>query len=381
MRKSLLVMFLLSARFISAQGNLVPNGGFEINAGCPSASSQIYLATGWSSPSGATPDYYHSCATVAAYSVPNNWEGEQTPHDGSAYSGLIDFTWQGREYIQIQLTDTLSAGQSYCVGFFVSLAGRSDYATMGPQMYISDSAIATTGLQAMTVSPQILNTTLIYDTVSWIQIFGEYIAQGGERYITIGRFFDNNNTQIDTIGNHNNYVAYFYIDDVYVIQKVNSEAGLDKILCQGDSIMIGTASLFDSLIYYWQPTTGLSDSVIKNPSAKPDSTTTYYLAISDPNGLYCLGSVIDSVTITVNDCTPPPEFFIQTIYRGDELFYVSALEENTRLEMYDVRGRRILLIENYRNDFSVANLAPGVYICVLSLPDETTYREKILVVK
>ncbi|MBW8049395.1 MAG: PKD domain-containing protein [Cytophagales bacterium] len=86
-------------------------------------------------------------------------------------------------------------------------------------------------------------------------------------------------------------------DTAFVTVSVNSlpivNAGTDMKICLGDSIQLsGSGGIF----YYWNPTTGLSDSIIANPYAKPADTITYVLAVTDNNG--CINT--DSVTITVN---------------------------------------------------------------------------------
>jgi hypothetical protein len=53
-----------------------------------------------------------------------------------------------------------------------------------------------------------------------VQISGTYIANGGEKYFTIGNFKDDANTLIDSINNNvpqSRYVSYLFIDDVSVI--------------------------------------------------------------------------------------------------------------------------------------------------------------------
>ena len=49
-----------------------------------------------------------------------------------------------------------------------------------------------------------------------MQISGTYIANGGEKYLTIGNFKDDANTMIDSASSTANS-AYYFIDDVSVI--------------------------------------------------------------------------------------------------------------------------------------------------------------------
>ena len=53
--------------------NLIPNGSFEINNGCPAQVGEVDKADGWVN-WGVTPDYFHACANTItpAYGTPTN---------------------------------------------------------------------------------------------------------------------------------------------------------------------------------------------------------------------------------------------------------------------------------------------------------------------
>ncbi len=82
-----------------------------------------------------------------------------------------------------------------------------------------------------------------------------------------------------------------------------ADAGFDQTLCPGESIQIGTAPQ-DGLTYYWEPSTGLNNNTISNPTANPSETTTYTLHVGGCGGR---GSE-DEVTVYVSegDITFPP---------------------------------------------------------------------------
>jgi hypothetical protein len=362
-----------------AQGNLVPNPSFEIKSGCPNTSNQVYLATGWINPTGGSPDYFDTCGSIM-FNVPDNYVGSQNAHSGSAYPGLaVNLGWY-REYIQALLDYSMTDGQTYCVSFYVSAAGHCDFLSIAPQLYISDSAIGHSSATYLPYSPQVLIQGIVYDTTNWILISGEYVAHGGEHFVTIGNFFDEPNTPYDSIGNTPNPSAYFYIDDVSIYQKITADAGNDQTICLGDSIQIGPPPL-NGVTYRWNTSAGLSDSTAAQPFAKPRQTTTYYLSIADTGNLYCAGTLTDSVTITVNDCTPPPVYNVPTVLLRDELFVISALPAHTVLELYDGNGRKVLNDGDYQNNFSAVHLAAGIYFYRLYFTDGTSQRGEICVVK
>ncbi len=69
-------------------------------------------------------------------------------------------------------------------------------------------------------------------------------------------------------------------------------AGLDAIICEGNSIILNAST---AKTYSWSPIAGLSNNAIRNPIANPNITTNYILTVTDSNG--CAGT--DTVNITV----------------------------------------------------------------------------------
>ncbi|MBL7883637.1 MAG: T9SS type A sorting domain-containing protein, partial [Bacteroidia bacterium] len=205
--------------------NLVPNGNFETYSTCPTAPSQINLAIPWYDPTGATSDYFNACATVPSFvSVPNGTLGFwQYARSGNAYSGFFAMQNDGsnyREYIQTQFIDSLSLGHCYSVTFYVNLSNLLKKGCNNIGAYISNNPITTSPPNILSYTPQILlaGNPPIIDTVNWIKISGIYNAQGGERFITIGNFQDDSNTDIQLVDSASAYdVAFYYIDDVSVI--------------------------------------------------------------------------------------------------------------------------------------------------------------------
>ncbi len=131
MKRLVYICSLIFSLSMGAQ-NLVPNYSFENFSACPTQISQIWLAYFWAEPNQGSPDYFNPCATPPDASVPNNLFGSQNARTGNSYAGFWSFGGtQGsnvREYIQVQLTDSLIAGKEYCISFYVSRAGQTQYA-------------------------------------------------------------------------------------------------------------------------------------------------------------------------------------------------------------------------------------------------------------
>jgi len=232
MIKQMLKILILSICFyIKANAqNLVPNYSFEDTLGCPTGGGQINLASPWNSPTLGTPDYFNSCASITtACSVPLNAWGYQFARTGNAYAEIMVYAsgFSNREYIQVQLTDTLIQNKLYCVEFYVSNSGISSYSSHTPiaiteiGMLFSNNQIAiSNNWLPLPYTPQIVSQSGVFltDTVNWMKISGVYTALGGERYIAIGNFKNDLGTDTITVANPGFIpLGYYYIDDVSVM--------------------------------------------------------------------------------------------------------------------------------------------------------------------
>jgi hypothetical protein len=239
---SILVLLPL---LVQGQQNLVPNGNFEQYNYCPDDAGQWYSTVHWSNANGSSPDYYHSCApplvfppdTFPHVGIPINIFGCQTPYSGDAYMGLYAMQLpdvNGREYLQVELSDSLIYSIRYIVSFHTSLAEGSRYALSTLGAHLSKEPLISSSFSVFDVEPQILNNPLypIMDTIEWTLITDTFLSRfGGERYLTIGNFHID--AQSDTLFfNSNpplgNRIAYYYIDDVSVVAIDSIPSGVNE---------------------------------------------------------------------------------------------------------------------------------------------------------
>lgn len=235
LKKLLTILLLLTYGICSGQ-NLVPNPSFEIFSACPTSPSLIVNSTPWYSPTTGTTDYYNSCATASSVSgVPINYTGFQYARTGVAYAGILAYYFippsytPRREYLQVELSDTLVANKNYNIEFYVNLYTYYNMVLPVPNkvavtemgMYLSSNAVSLSDAQNLPYAPQIFSSVGVHltDTLNWMQVSGNYVAIGGEKYITIGNF--KNDTLTDTLVVENStspyYLSYYYVDDVSVI--------------------------------------------------------------------------------------------------------------------------------------------------------------------
>jgi hypothetical protein len=242
-----IVILIILPLFTKGQNNLVPNPSFEDTTQCPTNPAQLYVCVDWINPTACSPDYYHSCnppyfsppnTYFPNVGVPENGVGFQPAHTGDAYAALFAFSLAEpdhnlREYIQIELTDTLTQGTKYIVGFYASLADKFWYSVNTLGAYLSVDSISRTDMLRFEVIPQILNdsTNPLTSKDEWMLVTDTFVsATGGERFITIGNFNDDaeSDTMLLTTGIENYYHAYYFIDDVSVIA-IDSPVGLNEI--------------------------------------------------------------------------------------------------------------------------------------------------------
>lgn len=216
------------------QYNLVKNYSFEINDSCPSLSTytdgSISYCHDWFQPNLAinSSDYFNSCVTDTEFlGAPYNYYGFQQGRTGNAYGGIYLGSLSaggdvGREYLEGELNDSLTGGKKYLVKFYVSLPNKVRIPCDAMALYLSNSPLLYTDslMHRIPVTPQVSNPTnnILTDTTSWMEISDTIIANGGEKYLTIGNFVPD--SQIHSVTY--NYptpqlMSYYFIDDVYVI--------------------------------------------------------------------------------------------------------------------------------------------------------------------
>ena len=150
--------------------------------------------------------------------------GFQVPHTGNALigSGLYSEYVPNsiRETFGQQLSDTLEAGHKYCVSFYISLAEVSNFAIDRIGVLFTSYQIDGNDVFSFSLNPQVQNIpgNIITDTINWVLISGDFIAQGNELFISFGNFYDDQNTQKMQLafGDTTFKNSYYYFDDISV---------------------------------------------------------------------------------------------------------------------------------------------------------------------
>lgn len=75
-----------------------------------------------------------------------------------------------------------------------------------------------------------------------------------------------------------------------------ADAGVDVAICLGDAVQVTTQNVDPNASYTWSPASTVSNSNIANPMLQPQTTTTYTLTVTTPQGC----SDTDDIIVTVN---------------------------------------------------------------------------------
>ncbi len=251
--KAYIIVTLFSISSFCYGQNLVPNGDFEIVTSCILSFGDIDHAVDWTSPSGGSPDYFNSCSNNSNLVVPSNYWGIQLANSGNAYAGMLLYQEsipENREYISVQLSDTLEADSSYRFKMYVNRCDKSQYSTDDIQIYLSDTTLA--GQIGYNVIPkpfQLSYTGPIFDSLSWSLFEGTYTANGTEAYITIGNFKNDSLTNIVSVNNGPQSNAFVYVDNISLNKISSTFSSLTVTSCETYTIPSGNETHSISGVY------------------------------------------------------------------------------------------------------------------------------------
>lgn len=228
----------LTTQAQSPEDNLIYNPDFESYQDCPRRIDALGILTivdAWFQATSGSADYFNTCG-MKECGIPNNKLGIQEPHSGNGYCGIYCSKTEYREYLQTQLKQPLKAGEKYRLTFHVSLSEYSSgaIATIGgvfskhrlfdtvrsvlmlkKERKISKKITQTTSTY---YTPQVVNNydNVLMNTKGWDTISNEFIAEGGEEYLTIGNFFPASHSNIVELDSLTELLpgAYYYLDDV-----------------------------------------------------------------------------------------------------------------------------------------------------------------------
>lgn len=224
---TIIPMSLFSFGTFAQSENLIQNGSFESLNGKARKLGSIEVATGWVSPTGVRADLFTPVAKVEDINTPENIYGVEEPKDGQNYAGIVAYSYNDkmpRTYLMTKLDAPMKKGMTYCVTFNVALAELSKYAVSEIGANVSKKPFGTDEKSSIIDKTHIMHPRqkVFNGMYGWDLICGSYVAEGGEKYITIGNFTNNKDIEptkskkpADIRGTQI-IAAYYFVDDVSV---------------------------------------------------------------------------------------------------------------------------------------------------------------------
>ncbi|HLF65418.1 MAG TPA: hypothetical protein VI603_16755, partial [Saprospiraceae bacterium] len=332
--------------------NLVPNPSFEEYTECPFGINQgePLQCIPWVKGNGGTTDYLNVCNSPLNAGVPTNYWGYQWPVSGDAYVGLKSRDLDDdREYALAPLNAPLLADSTYLVTFYISTAEEYCYIkTIGALFTIDPPDYEPCNEEDcgfLDYSPQIeVNGEFLDDYENWVRISRCFVAEGGERYITIGNFRNNEETVYDpdcALGGDYIYFAYYYLDSMSVIKLQSSfdQFILDEAMaCGSYEIDPGPAEN-----YLWSDGT-------TNPTLTVTESGTYYITLSNE----CAFSY-GEIDVTIIPDAPPVALPNDTLLCSGESLEISLDPDAGIYEWND---------QSSNSDYTITE--EGMYIVTLT---------------
>lgn len=346
---------LLLTSYASQGQNMIDNASFEDMLACPggtfsgipSYSQGPLFLTNWYAPNVGTSDYYNACSNDPLFQVPDNLFGHQAPRTGSGYVGVI-LSEIGNEYVESELNTPMISGHRYFTSYWTACADMTMAAADQFGAYFSNNVIdlpSNTLLSQYT--PQIVSPEGIpfVDTINWGKVSGTFVANGGEKWITIGVFSEWDSLTIAPFVEDGGFgfgQLYYYLDDVCVLDMDGAPGDVathTATLCPEPVIKLDGRSEMEN--YIWN-----------------DGSTAATKEINQP-GVYWVKSVqlstcsITVDTFKVNANTPDAKLNI-----GDDLTLCN--NESVRLNVSDGNFQRYHW-SNGDTTAAISVKSPGIY--------------------
>jgi gliding motility-associated-like protein len=252
--------------------NLVPNPGFEDYRKLPCDLTnndfiEDYLNS-WFQPIPTSTDYWNTESPNECFFNPLNW-GE-TPRTGNGMVGIITATAnvEGRdeykEYIEVELTQSLRPNTMYNVQFYVKSKSTSDdlhdlIECNNIGIVLSDTLIRfsvdVNAPDHLLMVPQIFEANVVKVDDGWKKISKCFVASSSSKYLLIGNFWSTDSALVEYVSNSgkNSAIAYYFIDDVSLEEMQYDPSGLitSATLCDYQPFIKLNAFIEGASEFHW----------------------------------------------------------------------------------------------------------------------------------
>ncbi len=398
-----LLLFCLFTLPCSAQLNYVLNPSFEDTLGCTDNQQEIYKTRHWTGVKDTLwnydslvlhgdnfwiPDLELTCRdSMGVGGCPNNTFFYQHPRTGNAMveMGVYLNYWKCydpanpnyyvAQFAQGRLRQHLTAGTRYCINFYTNMEETSGYAVNHIGAYVDDGSIDTiTGIpRPLTAyTAQAFTTVVVSDSINWVKIEGSFVANGSEKFITIGVFVDTARITKMEI-NAGFCIGQYLFDDISVIESnATAYAGRDTTIRHaGDTARLGQAYGGEGMPCYWY-VLGNTTAFDSGGTAwvHPNVTTTYVVSME-----LCGHTTYDTVKVRV---WPDTVTSASDLHLGDIQVYPNPVTNEINITgargatvtIYDVVGRCVYKgVANEHLIIDMSERPSGVYLAHMANPN------------
>lgn len=190
------------------QKNIVPNGSFE---NYRKKSGSIRQAIPW-----------QQIASVDFYQEPlsNDSSAHKGAHSGSCFAGLR-YQKKYKEFMQVKLAESLHRGSTYEFEMYIRLAWWSNASLKSIGALFTKAGYKSQGDVVKTAMiDSVVKKGSLINNYQWFKISGKYLADGGEKYITIGNFSPSVKRDMIRLNvfKFGFKEAYYFVDDVSLVR-------------------------------------------------------------------------------------------------------------------------------------------------------------------
>lgn len=309
------IFLLLFVSIPAIAQNLIPNPGFEFIS-TPSKSKfpgNIEKAAPWFPAGVGSPDLIHSKEKI---------NGQQAAAEGQNYTGIILYDADNkdfREYLEVKFISTLEAGKEYCLRFKASVGDESWVFTDELGLKFSSDSIRSNDWNVIDQAPTFKTRKYetLSDTAGWMNFEFTFIANGTERFLTIGNFRNDASTLIRPARKDVWLrLSYLYLDDFF----------------------LGSCQIPDE------------------PKISEEISPANPIDFNNP-------------TVTENGRPIIPNLLTPNGDGFNDVFVIGNLKRYCTLTIYNKTGEQVYKSTNYVNDFTGVDLPDGKYNYELKMPD------------
>lgn len=208
--------------------NMILNWSFDEIDGKLRKPEQLEMAKYWGSGTAVGADLYQKGSKNELISWPDNQYGRQKTEEGNSYAGFVAYAYQNkvpRSYPTTEMASSMKAGGKYCVKFRISLSDLSKYGVNNIGVHFSKKEVGMDNENHLLFDTHVTKkgNPIMTEMDEWVLVCGVYEAKGGEKYMTIGNFTENEKTEYKKLKRPKGFtsmqkaIAYYYIEEVSVV--------------------------------------------------------------------------------------------------------------------------------------------------------------------